>query len=247
NFFEKKLSISTRLGIERNNLKGTETNTARRFVGDINTSLTLGERLHLNAAYSNFRNTSKLSTLSQPQLLVDSIVLSQVNQNANFTASYISGEEKNATITATFSYNQANSIQNDQVQNNQLTVNYVASLSHSYVFTASKLTMTSALLANWNQSPSQRLFSPAPTFALRRPFLEDRLNASTSFSYVWVYTDGQFSNSIINWQAGVDYTLWETHNLSMTLALINRQQGELSTGTTNFTEMIWRLNYRWNF
>jgi len=251
--WEDKLALSTNTGIQRNNLNGNLPNTSRRFVGDVNATLTLNESFNLNVSYSNFRNTSKLRSLSQPQILIDSTILSQVNQNANLSVSYLMGEEKNNTITAAFSYNQANSIENDEVQMDGAMTNYIASLSHSYVFTASKLSLTSALLATWNQTASQDLFSPSPTFSVSKSFLEDQLNATSAFSYVWVYTDGVFSNSVINWQAGLDYTLFEKHSLSMTFALINRKLGELpeepTEGTINnsFREVLWRLNYRWNF
>ncbi|MEM9819453.1 MAG: hypothetical protein AAF985_00215, partial [Bacteroidota bacterium] len=253
NLWEDKISLSTNTGIQRNNLNGELPNTSRRFVGDVNVTLTLNESLNINTSYSNFRNTSKLSTLSQPQVLVDSLILSQVNQNANVSVSYLSGEEKNSTYTAAFSYNQANSIENDQVQENGLMRNYIASLSHSYVFTESNLSLTSAMLATWNQTALQSIFSPSPTISVQKSFLEDQLKATSNFSYVWVYTDGLFSNSVINWQAGVDYTLFEKHSLSMSFALINRKLGTTEVepiegpSTSNFTEAIWRLNYRWSF
>ena len=248
NLFDKKLSLNTSLGIERNNLDGLEPNTALRLVGSINTTFTINEKVNINCNYSNFRNTSKLKAVSDPQLLVDSIVLSQVNQSAGITTSYTTGEEKNSTFTAMFTFNQSNSVENDTVQADQFSTNYTAGITHTYLFNSLKLAVSSAMLSNWNILPDQRLFSLSPTVSIKKSFLEDKLNATSAFSYVINYKNNNYAFSNINLQAGLEFTFKDKHQIGLRLSLVNQKNvGKIEADNANFIETSGQLTYSWKF
>jgi hypothetical protein len=247
NLLDKKLMLSSNFGLERNNLSGTLENTSLRLVGSLNASVLLNERLNINASYSNFKNTSKQSALLQPEVLIDSIILSQVNQSASLAASYICGADKNSTFSALFSLNQANSIENDEVQKDQATANYTANFAHSYIF-PSKLTFTTAVIGNWNLSSVQTISSYSSTVNIKMPFWEGKLNTSSTFSYILLYTNKLYTSSIINWQPGINYIYKEKHNFGLTLSLIHQKVKSTSESENpSFLETFGRLNYTWSF
>ena len=253
NFFDKKLNLDSNFGLERNNLRKLEANTSIRFVGSLNANLMLGEKLNINATYSNFKNTSKQNAFVQTQLLVDSIILAQVNQSASLNTSYVAGKEKNSTIAAMVSFSQANSIQNDEVQSDQANTNYVASLSYSYVFTESKLTLSTALFANQNITALQNSTSYSPSLNIKMPFFEDKLTATNSLSYILVYIDDLYDNSIFNWQAGFNYKYKEKHNFGLNFSIVHQaskvipENVEPNVEPNNMLESIGQLNYSWSF
>ena len=247
--FEKKLTIGSNFGIERNNLSKTEKETALRLIGSINTSATISESLNINASFSNLKNTNKQSALAQPQVLVDSIILTQVNQSGNFTTAYVTGADKNSTLALSLSFNTSNSIENDTVNLDQSMTNYTANLSHSYVFTNLELTMTSALLASKNIGSEEITTSYAPTLDFKKSFFEKKMEASTTLSYIRVYLDQKYDSKIFNWQTSVNYTLREKHNFGLSISIIDQDKiGELTEGeSAGLFTSIGRLNYRWSF
>ena len=249
-FFNKMFSLQSNVGIERNNLHGTALNTAVRLVGSWNLTFLLNEKFNINSSYSNFKSTNKQSALIQPQLLVDSIILTQVNESASITTAYVMGEEQSSTISAMFSFNRSNNIENDQVNIEQAMSNYTASLSHSYVFSPLKLTLTSAMLINWNQTTEQQLKSYAPTFDVSQSFFDGKLKSSTTFSYIFMYTNNLHTNNILNWQANLSYVYREKHNLGLSFGLVKQKRNQITETEIedqNFIEMVGRLNYQWSF
>lgn len=247
--FEKKLTIGSNFGVERNNLSKTEEKTSLRLIGSINSSATIGESLNINASYSNLKNTNKQSALAQPQVLIDSIILTQVNQSGNFTTAYVTGADKNSTLALSLSFNTSNSIENDTVNIDQSMTNYTANVSHSYVFTNLDLTMTSAFLASKNIGSESTTTSYAPTLDFKMPFFEKKMEASTTLSYIRVYLDQKYDSKIFNWQTSVNYTFREKHNFGLSISIVDQDKiGELAEGESPglFTS-IGRLNYRWSF
>ncbi len=247
--FDKKLTIGSNFGVERNNLSKTEEETALRLIGSINATVMIGESLNINASFSNLKNTNKQSALAQPQVLVDSIILTQVSQSGNLTTAYVTGADKNSTIAVSLSFNKSNSIENDEVKLDQSMTSYTANLSHSYVFTNTKLTMTSALLATQNIAAEQTTTSYAPTLDFKMPFFDNKMTASTTLSYIRVYLDQVYDSNIINWQSAVNYTFREKHNFGLSISIVDQEKvGDLSTGeSTGLFTSIGRLNYRWSF
>lgn len=248
NMWDKKVSLNGNIGVQRNNLRRTESNTSRRLIAALNTTIVPNEKLNLNLSYSNFQNTNKLRAVSLPFIQVDSIILSQVTQNASVSGAYIGGKDKNSNFTALFSFNQANSIENDEVQTDQTTTNYLGNLAHAYNFTESKLAITSAITANWGLVNQLDILSFSPTIGLSKPFLDEQLNTSTSFSFVSVYTNQVYSNSIINWQTQINYTFLKKHTVALSMALIKQKvKNNPMVENLNFTEVTGRLNYKWSF
>ena len=197
NLMEKKIILTANAGIQRNDLRKTEANNAKRFIGSLNATYTPTDRLNFNASYSNFRTTNKLRAVTLPVVPIDSIILSQVNQNASLSGTYAAGEQKNSMYSVLLSFNKSNSIENDVVQADQLTKNYLANLLHTYIFPASKLTISTSLMLNYNNIPLLDILSLSPSVSVGKPFFDDQMKLTASVSHVNVATNGQFTQQRI--------------------------------------------------
>lgn len=245
--FKKKLILATDIGVQRNNLNKIELNTAAKFIGSINATITPSENSNLNISYSNFRNTNKLRANTIPFIQVDSLILSQVNQNANIVYSHLGGEEKNRVFSAMVSYQAANSIENDEVQEDQNTANLMTNLTYTHTFTTSKLILTGALLANRSAVPNVNIWSLSPTLSVGKPFFEEQLKLTSSLSYVAIAQNGDFNNNVFTFQTAIQYTLLEKHQFSLNTALINRSVQSAINGIEAFTEFTGGMTYAWSF
>lgn len=245
--WDKKVMLSANVGVQRNNLKGNQTNTSRRLIASINANIKASEKLNINAAYSNFKNTNRLRATSVPFVQVDSIILSQVNQNASINCSYITGEEKNALFSLLLSYQNANSIENDVVIESQVVSTYTANLTHSYTFVDPKLVLSASFLAHYSKIPNISIFSLAPTLAASKAFLDNQLKLTLSNSYVIANTNGINSNNIITSQLSAKYQFFKKHSLDLSASIVNQNVKSELAATPNFTEMRGKLTYGFTF
>ncbi len=244
--FQNKVMLSTNVGIQRNDLKKTADNSQTRFIGSINLTYSPNDKTNINASYSNFRNTNKIRTSTIPLIQVDSIKLSQINQNANLTWSYIAGEDKNMVYNATFSFQHSNTIQNEEVDNTQTNTNVMGMLTHTYIFTESKIRLMGSVLGNYNILPTATSLSLAPTFSFGIPLLEEKMNITGGTSYVYVdVKETQEIDHLLNMNTDVKYQFHKKHSVGLNMNYVNKISG--STITPSFQEFTGRLNYNWNF
>ncbi len=244
--FDKKVILSSNLGIQRNNIKNTADNTLTRVVGSLNLTYTPSEKVNINASYSNFRNTNRIRTTVIPLIQIDSIKLSQVNQNANLAISYITGEEKNIMFNGIFAFQNSNTIENETVDPNQSNTSYMANLMHTYLFTESKLKLTGAVLANYSELPIAKSLSIAPTFSFGMPLLEEKMNITGGASYVYVNViDAGQPNHLLTLQSNVQYKFHKKQSTGLVMNYVNKVSGDGIA--PDFQEFTARLTYSFNF
>ena len=246
-FFNKKVRLSSNIGVQRNDLKNTRASSNNRFIGSINMSVSLSKKSNLNVSYSNFRTTNKLRAVSVPFVVVDSIVLSQVNQNINFNFNQTIGAKSNSVLNFLFSFQNATSIQNDQLITEQQNKNYLFNTSYAYTIPALKLALGASLMTTYNILPQSELLSVAPSLSLAKPFFEDKLRASLSMAYTSIYDKGDLINGVYTVRTNLQFTFFEKHNLAFTSGLIYRNQNSSQLNTTSFTDFNGGLTYSWRF
>ncbi len=244
--WKKKIVLSSNFGLQRNDIKNTADNQLIRFIGSANMTITPNEKLNINASYSNFRNTNKIRTSIIPLIQVDSIKLSQINQNANLTISYLTGAEKNIMFNGIFSFQNANTIENEEVLASQNNSNYMGNLMHTYIFTQSKIKLTGAILGNYNVLPTISSLSISPTFSSAIPLLNEKMNITQTASYVYVKViETSNPNHLLNIQNNIQYKMHKKHTLGLVMNYVNKIQGDGIS--PDFQEFTARLTYNWNF
>lgn len=246
-FLEKKVTVAAEVGVQRNNIKGDQVNSDRRFVGSLNLTYAASEQLNLAGGYSNFQNTSKLRTLGQPFVQVDSIILSQVNESGNLSATLVTGEDKNSSFNLMVAYNEANNIEDEEVQADKKTTNYLSNVTYSYLFTESKLALSLSGLVNYGILPGVETFNLSPTLSVAMPFFEEALSGSLGVSYVAVATNQKWDSNILSVQSAVSGTFFKNHNIGLTMVWVQRGVKSGHTATTGFSEFTGGVNYAWSF
>lgn len=244
---EGKVMLSGTAGIQRNNLRDNQINANRRLIGALNANLILSERLNLNASYSNFAVTNRLRAITFPVTLVDSIILSQVNTSANIGLSRVAGSEKNITTVFTAAYQQANSIENDEVVAGQSSRNYMANLMHNHTLITSKTTLSASFMFNRNENALTSINSFASTVAAARPLIQDKLQLRASLSHIAISSNNSMSNNMFSAQLGARFTPVKKHSINFSGTLVNRKATSASGALPAFTESNIQLNYAWSF
>lgn len=246
-FFQNKVAISANIGIQRNNLDNRASQSARRFIGSVTSSLKVNDNLNFNASYSNFSTTNRLRAVSIPFVQVDSIVLAQTNQSANLSGTYTKGKDRQSVWLAQLSYQKANAIENDVVQRDQSTVYYLGNLSYSLGLTASQFNLGASLLVNYGIIPNIDLLTISPSITCSKSFWDNKLKLGSTLVFSHVQSNGQLSNQVLNLRANAMYQFWKKHQLALDISWLNNQSLITSGNNSTFNESMGSLQYHFKF
>ncbi len=245
--FDKKVNLSANIGVERNGLDAAETSKFNRFIGSVSLNAALSERLSLNTSFSNFRTTNRVRTTTIPFVLVDSIVLAQTNISASTSVSYIASDAKNSIFTALFSFQRANTIQDEVIDFDQQSTFYMGMLSHTYLLPDADFSLTSSCLVNTNQNNLSDLVTVGPSINLSKSFMDKKLSLNLTTSYSLVYVNGSRTNSVLSLQLGSAWQLSKKQSIQLRASQVftNTQTGAIDNRV--FQESIIGLNYGYRF
>lgn len=247
--FKNKATLSGNFGLQRNNLGKLEHHTNKRLIGSLNMGIQAGERLNFNLSWSNTSNTSRLRALTLPGLNVDSLILVQTNSSAslNGTFNLSKRKERQSTISGMFSYQQASSIENDEVNEYQSTAYYMGTLSHIYSLQASGLSINSSFLVNYGQIPGLNILTYAPSMAVSKKVLNEQLNLTASFAFSTILSNGLNTNKILNVQLSGGIKLFEKQQLNAGFSYVNNKSNAADQAYRAFRELNGNLSYSWSF
>ena len=246
-FFKNKLSLFANGGQERTNLDDFERNGTRRLVGSFNAAYNPSKKWGFNASYSNFQNTTKIRALTNPDALVDSIILAQATQTASFSAIHYlnNGNERPSSLSFFLTYQAANSIVDDVVQSDAESRFLNGSLIYAYSVTDQDLRLSVALNANQTQLVNVDNFVLAPTLGITKGFLNKRLQTNLRLAYNQIFQKIGDNSAVINLSLGSSWQLNKAHTLGFNTTLLNRS----ASGQTNdgFLEWYGQLMYGYRF
>jgi len=248
-FLQKRLTFTGNGGLQRNNLNQVKNNTSNRFIGMMNIGFQTNKRLNLNLAISNISSTNRLRAVTLPNLRVDSLILVQTNKSVNFNYNYNLSKVKTiqSMITGIFSYQQANSIENEVINKTQSTANYMGSLSHLYTIQAANLNINSSFLINYGQIPNLNLLTYAPSICISKKVWKEKVNLSTSVSFSNVRNNGVTTHKILNFQTNAGMVFLEKHRLNLSFSVVNNHSEIIAQGYKQFREFNGNMSYSWNF
>jgi len=246
-FLENKLTLFANGGMERTNLDDFENNGTRRLVGAINLSYAPNESWIFSSAYSNFENTTRLRAFRDPSVIVDSILLAQVTQSANFLATHNLNPKGTNTsaLTLVLSYQKAKSIIDEEVQADVGSRFFNGSLMYTFSQTEKDLRFTAAV--NYNQTELSQFNNNtfSPTVGITKSFWDRKLQTLFRTSYNLVSQENGSTSNVLNLTFGASYFFLKDHSLSFNTSVINRSgSGE---DIPDFTELYGRISYGYRF
>lgn len=244
-FLKNKMTFFANGGLERTNLDDFEKNGTRRLVGSLNLSYIPNEKWLFNTSYSNFENTTRLKTFD-PSAIVDSLILAQTTQAGNAVATYnISSRENPSSLTLVLSYQQANSIVDDVIQDDAKSQFFNGSLMYSKTQSLQDLRFTAAL--NYNQTELSMLNNStiSPTIGITKGFYERKLQTTFRSTYNLISSQNRGNSNVLNLTLGATYLYQEDHSFSFSTSFINRTGG--GQEFPSFSEWYGRLAYGYRF
>ena len=232
--YRGKIRLNGSVGVQKNNLNRVRLQQSRRFIGNINSSLIINEKLTTSLAYSNFR--SDILTV-QEEFLSDSFDIYQVSEQYRINTQF---KLRNQPISQNigFSIFHQSYVSESEIVRIGVQKNRQSGLSMQYNQRnpQNKLGWNAGL--NYSLTNNELLNSSRVSF---------RGGAQKSFSDVWIvrgfatvgYTDR--SDDFHFWYSSVQcqstYKLKHRQQLNIVIAYINRQQAN-RTSTSDV-----RLNF----
>ncbi|MBL6446572.1 hypothetical protein JMN32_09640 [Fulvivirga sp. 29W222] len=240
--FKRKLSLSTSAGVQRNNLNGDQESDVRRFIGSLNSSLSLANGVNVTAGYSNFSTSSTLTQFFQQSEFdqIDTLLYLQVTNSINSSISYNFGSE---SIKKSLSLN--GSYQNADDNQDNLSVFYNGNVGYTVNYTERNLNLSTNFNVNSNEVNGVESLSGGPSLMASRLLLEKLLRVSVSSSLIQSYNQGSLisTNIIARLNGSLKYK--QKHVFSMDLSLLRREANV--EGVPSFSEFRGGITYNFNF
>ena len=239
--FKRRVNLSGRLGLQRNNLSGTENNSMQRVIGQVNTNIKISDKWNLGIAASNFSNTNILRVSQLPIPDNDSLLLTQVNRNVQVNSTYITGKHKQNVWNGFISYQQFNTITNEEIDFDKKVDNIMTNISHSYRF-LNKSSLTNTLNLNQNINSFAGFTSTTLSHAYGRSFKKDKIKSSLRLGNTLLYSGNDFSRHLILVGITTSFKINDKVDLGAILTMVN-QTNTAVTGNA-FQEYNCRIRFK---
>lgn len=252
-WFNQKLSVNARGGVQRNNLDKEELNTMSRFSGALSVNYQVSPKLVTTFNYSNFSTVVNFRT---PQDLLnqvtrydnlDTLNYHQISQNSSLGVNYVLGQskERRQNLNANFSYQQTDEEQGGESQASG-TKFYNFNAAYSLGLQPQGLTLSVAGNTNVSQSQSGESLIFGPSVSIRKKLLENKLSTTGSISFNNSKVNGTLSSRVINLRLGANYSLLEKHQFTLNITAVDRFSPQ-NESVSRYREFVAELGYNYNF
>lgn len=212
--FNKKVTLNTSLGVQRNNLNQQLTTNLRRVIFSGSLSWMANEKLQVMANYGNY-NSSTTQVQIQTDVLVDSLEFYQVSQNGTLNVNYAMGKGKSPLTTSWLG-----SIQNATDSDNNNSLFLSSSLTMQKRF--GEWSVSFAGSANRNTSNGINNLTAGPVSTVSRAFKKGVFRTSFTTSLQNVYTDAELQSKVLNFRLNGSIKAGEKHNVSVSAFWMNK-------------------------
>lgn len=240
--FKNKLNISTSLGLQTNNLDGNQESEVKRFIGSVNTSVSLANKINISAGYSNFSTSSTLTQFFQQSQFdqIDTLLYLQVTNSVTSSVSYAFGNDNSQkSITLNTSFQNA-----DDNQDSESTF-YNGNIGYSTNITDKDFSFSTNINVNSNEVNGLRNLSGGPSAMINKFLLEKKVKLSFSTSVLQTYNSGNLTNTNFINRINGAYQLKNKHTFSLDMSFLKRDAEVESV--MSFSEFRGGLTYNYNF
>ena len=238
----KKLTLSSRFGLERNDLENKELEKRNRLIINANLTVPIYEWWQSTIQLSNLQNTIKLRDQSNPFDLVDSLIL--VNSTFSFALHNSIKISPSLHLLGLWQQQNVNRLLNEQIDPNGENVfrnalvnlkrsNSDQTISTSFGIGYNSLSQVNFKTNNWSINTNL-------TWKVNDP-----LQISIGGNHIWNSMNGEFLGTAMNLILQGQYQTTTNHQIRVNLNIVGRQRK--NNPELNFTELLFRLGYSWNF
>lgn len=246
-FYQDKITVSTSLGFQRDDLAKEKKQDTKRVVGAINMNYRVTDQINITGSYSNFstytnKKLDQFELINNPNVVVsDTLDYRQLSQNANVNMSYAFGSKRNQNLNFNYSIaGQANE-QGGVIRRGQASTVQNYNLAHSVNFIEMKVALNSSLNYTNNQVGINNSSSSGASVGASKKLFKDKLNTNLGFLYNNSQGDMN-SSSVFGIKFNNSYTLLEQHNFSLNIISMFRS----STNTQKFNDLTATFNYAYS-
>ncbi|SIQ29879.1 TonB-dependent receptor [Chryseobacterium indoltheticum] len=251
-----KLSLSTNIGRQRDNLDNKKAKQTSRWVGAVNANLKASDKLMITASYSNFtmftsRQLNQFNTINDNPLIIqqpkDSIDYKQISQNTNININYIlsSTKEKVQNINFNYSLNDMANRENGIVRRGGLSRFHNANLNYNLGLPDKKMNIAASFNFTHTFAASQVSKIWGPGVNITKSFLkEEKLKASVGVSYN--HSASTTANiNVMNFRLGAIYMPWKKHNFNLNFIQMFRNTDQ-AIENPKLNEMTCTVGYNYS-
>lgn len=250
-FYHDKITVSSSLGFQRDDLANVKKQNTKRVVGSVNMNYKVTDQINFTGSYSNFstytnKKLNQFELINNPNVIpADTLDYRQLSQNANMNVSYIFGANKNQNLNFNYSIaGQANE-QGGIIRRGQASTIQNYNVAHAVNFTASKVSLNSSLNYTNNQVGISNNSSVGASVGASKRILKDKMNVNAGLLYNNTQGDNTAS-SVFGIRANSSYILLKKHNFNMSLisqfrSSSNSEKVNDLTATFNYSYTIDKL------
>ncbi len=251
-----KLTLSSNIGIQQDNVLKQKLKTTKRTVGMLNIGYVPSEKINLMLNYSNFTNFSNLRstydylTRITPYNALDTINFRQINQNLVLGATFIlpsSSKEIVNTLLFNGIFQRGEESQGTNPSSNNLTN---LSLDYSYNHSPKKLMITSSLTYSKSAFNNLPMSQWGPALSINKG-IGNKWRANANLLYSLGKTNGgdalSSQDRTLNARCGLTGKVNNKLNVLFNLIYLDRQATSSQRYIPNFHEFTATLGLSYNF
>jgi hypothetical protein len=240
-----RVNLGLNVGSQRDNLDDDKVSSMRRLASSLSVAWAAGERLNLNAAYSNFQTITNIQPLFQqlnqltPYENLDTLNYTQLSRSTNLSANYLLStlQERRQSLSMNLSMQQAADRQGNDTPfgGSQF---YNANGVYSLSLAPQQLTLSAAFNYSLNKMDTIGAATLGPSLTASKSLLDKTLRTSLSLGFNQSRQQGEVLAQLWNLRASGSYTIQKKHNLNLSLVALNRSAGERQPGFREFTATL---------
>ena len=250
-----KINLSGSLGKQRNNLDKLKISSTENFLGSLIFSFVPGNRVTLNANYSNYSFYTYMRTpfdrinSTLPYQSIDTLNFAQISQSAQINNSIILGslEEKDTrqVVSTNFSYQQSVNRQNG---NNILGNSsfYQGAVTYALTLVPRNFTISSNLIGFYSKvDASNDIVMFGPSFGISKSFCDKKITTNTSAAYNLSYKNSVFFGDVFSVRISGGYSHQKTHKIGFSFCFIHKTD-KAEIQKKRLVEFCGNINYSYS-
>ena len=234
---QNKLTASSNIGLQRNNLQNTEIDETRRIAMGGSLNYQFAKQWNTSIHYTNYTTNTVKIRIEE----IDSLSYYQVTENLAFNLRYQFGDSEKSpqNISLNSSWQQAQDLEFTTSELRNLNIGY------SYSVRATKLQIQSRWSVLHIQSINQAdRIGTGPTFSIGKSVWQQKLHIKKATNLMIYYQNGATLNQTINTRLNVNYQLSSGHQLGLSFNWIDRRNATLNNRSG---ELQTSINYTYHF
>jgi hypothetical protein len=238
--WQNRITVSSQLGLERNNLKKLSNATSNRLISATNINLTIAKNLNGTIQYSNFSNTSKPSVIQ----LSDSFLCIQTSRNLGLSFN-LTKQTYSLSVNAGFQEGQTLDYSAQRRISSKSALSFI-SIMQSFMLPHLKQRISSSLAYNATDINSSRSRTIGPSINFNQNIFREKLSMGLGYSYLLMLS-GLLKNSMHTVRINMGFIAGKLGSFSASANINSRNTRDQNDSIKKSFEFRLQLNYANSF